>query len=78
MMGTVNGNGKERTADEVAVLAVRSGLRVEKVWVCRGLVWITELRVGEDLDEEDEDEADLEEAREDLESGTEVEEGLEG
>lgn len=71
MMGT--SNGKERTADELSVLAEKAGLRVEKVWVCRGLVWITELRLGEDLDERD----DLEEAQEDLESDAEVEDGLE-
>lgn len=37
-------NGQERTPEDLAQLAARAGLRVERVWPCRGLVWITELR----------------------------------
>ncbi|GJE89686.1 O-methyltransferase [Phanerochaete sordida] len=40
-------NGRERTPADVARLAARAGLRVARVWPCRGLVWITELRVAE-------------------------------
>ena len=37
-------NGQERTPEDLAQLAARAGLRVERVWPCRGLIWITELR----------------------------------
>ncbi|KAI0930161.1 hypothetical protein AcV5_006945 [Taiwanofungus camphoratus] len=37
-------NGMERTPDHFSALAKRSGLRVVKVWECRGLTHITEMR----------------------------------
>ncbi|KAI0789377.1 S-adenosyl-L-methionine-dependent methyltransferase [Abortiporus biennis] len=42
MLTTIN--GRERTAEEFESLAKKSGLEVVKVWECRGIVWITELR----------------------------------
>lgn len=37
-------NGKERTPDDFSLLAERSGLRMVKIWECRGLCQITEMR----------------------------------
>ncbi len=37
-------NGRERTAMELSDLARHAGLKVERIWPCRGVVWITELR----------------------------------
>lgn len=37
-------NGHERTLEEWVWLAETAGLRLEKVWECRGVVWIIELR----------------------------------
>lgn len=37
-------NGQERTLEEWTWLVDKAGLRVEKVWECRGVVWIMELR----------------------------------
>ncbi|KIK53524.1 hypothetical protein GYMLUDRAFT_49298 [Collybiopsis luxurians FD-317 M1] len=39
-------NGRERTAQEVAALAEQAGLEVVKIWPCRSLVWITELKAS--------------------------------
>lgn len=39
-------NGVERSPDDWNKLAARAGLRVERVWECRGLVSITELRAA--------------------------------
>ncbi|TFY67302.1 hypothetical protein EVG20_g3987 [Dentipellis fragilis] len=38
-------NGRERTPEDLQTLAKRAGLQVSKIWPCRGLVWITELRI---------------------------------
>ena len=38
-------NGRERTAEELAALAEQAGLKVVKIWPCRSLIWITELRL---------------------------------
>ncbi|KAL4250246.1 hypothetical protein ABKN59_003125 [Abortiporus biennis] len=38
-------NGRERTAEEIDTLAKKAGLEVVKIWECRGVIWITELRV---------------------------------
>ncbi|KAH8099822.1 S-adenosyl-L-methionine-dependent methyltransferase [Cristinia sonorae] len=40
-------NGRERTADEFAGLAARSGLKVAKIWEVRGMVSITEMRLAD-------------------------------
>ncbi|KAL4250264.1 O-methyltransferase COMT-type [Abortiporus biennis] len=40
-------NGRERTAEELDALARKAGLEVVKIWECRGVIWITELRVRE-------------------------------
>ncbi|TCD63172.1 hypothetical protein EIP91_005869 [Steccherinum ochraceum] len=40
-------NGRERGPDEWKELARKAGLRVEKIWECRGYVWITEMRKGD-------------------------------
>ena len=37
-------NGRERTPEDMVAFAAESGLKVEKIWPCRGYVWITELR----------------------------------
>ncbi|KAI0789403.1 S-adenosyl-L-methionine-dependent methyltransferase [Abortiporus biennis] len=37
-------NGRERTSEELDIVAKRAGLEVVKVWECRGDIWITELR----------------------------------
>jgi len=37
-------NGGERTAGEFAALAERAGLKVTRIWECRGLTSITEMR----------------------------------
>ena len=37
-------NGRERTPEDMVQLAARAGLKVEKIWPCRGFIWITELR----------------------------------
>jgi len=37
-------NGIERTPEELTALAERAGLKVTKVWECRGLTCISELR----------------------------------
>ncbi|KAI0789398.1 S-adenosyl-L-methionine-dependent methyltransferase [Abortiporus biennis] len=43
MMSQVN--GRERTSEELEVLAGKAGLEVARVWECRGVLWITELRI---------------------------------
>ncbi|KAI5900447.1 S-adenosyl-L-methionine-dependent methyltransferase [Schizophyllum commune H4-8] len=40
-------NGRERTAEELAVLAKRAGLVVERIFRCPSLVWLTQLKVDE-------------------------------
>lgn len=40
-------NGRERTAEELAVLARRAGLVVERIFKCPSLVWLTQLKVDE-------------------------------
>ncbi|THH23128.1 hypothetical protein EUX98_g8050 [Antrodiella citrinella] len=37
-------NGRERSPEAFRALAKKAGLRVEKFWECRGVVWITEMR----------------------------------
>ena len=39
------GNGAERTPEQLAAIANRAGLRIEKIWECRGPASITELRL---------------------------------
>lgn len=43
-------NGVERTPEELAALAAQAGLRVVKVWECRGMMCITELRRDDYVD----------------------------
>lgn len=38
-------NGQERTPDDFSALAERAGLRLVKIWECRGAIHITELRI---------------------------------
>ncbi|KAL1689190.1 S-adenosyl-L-methionine-dependent methyltransferase [Schizophyllum commune] len=40
-------NGRERTAEELAVLSKRAGLVVERIFRCPSLVWLTQLKVDE-------------------------------
>ncbi|TCD63174.1 hypothetical protein EIP91_005871 [Steccherinum ochraceum] len=37
-------NGRERGPEEFRMLAEKAGLKLEKIWECRGFVWITEMR----------------------------------
>ncbi|KAH9925252.1 S-adenosyl-L-methionine-dependent methyltransferase [Fomitopsis serialis] len=37
-------NGGERTPEQLGAIAARAGLKIEKIWECRGPVGITELR----------------------------------
>lgn len=39
-------NGTERTPAQLSVLAERAGLKVAKIWECRSLVSITEMRLS--------------------------------
>ena len=43
MMMTLNST--ERTPVQLRAVAKRAGLEVAKIWECRGVVWITELRL---------------------------------
>lgn len=40
-------NGIERTPAQLRALAARAGLRVARIWECRGIIAITELRLPE-------------------------------
>lgn len=40
-------NARERPPEEWKSIAKEAGLRVEKFWECRGVVWITEMRKDE-------------------------------
>ena len=39
-------NGTERTPEQMGALAARAGLKVVKIWECRSLVSITEMRLS--------------------------------
>lgn len=39
-------NGTERTAAQLSTLAARAGLKVVRIWECRSLVSVTEMRLS--------------------------------
>ncbi|TDZ21310.1 O-methyltransferase gedA [Colletotrichum orbiculare MAFF 240422] len=45
---TVGPNGRHRTVQEVSNVAEAAGLKIAKVWVCRGLASVIECRLRED------------------------------